>query len=72
MFRFTSLDEAAEAFATINADYERHCSAARELAETYFDARKIMEQILNATLGPEGQPGSASVPADRSHNTAGR
>jgi hypothetical protein len=72
MFRFTSLDEAAEAFATINADYERHCSAARELAETYFDARKIMEQILNATLGPDGQPGSASVPADRSHRTAER
>ena len=72
LFRFTSLDEAAEAFATINSQYERHCRAARELAETHFDARKIMEQILNATLGPDGQPGSASVPADRGHNTAGR
>jgi hypothetical protein len=72
MFRFTSLHEAAEAFATINADYERHCRAARDLAETHFDASKIMEQLLNATLGPDGQRGSAGVPVDRSHRTAGR
>ena len=66
LFRFATIDEAAEAFATINAHYERHCRAARELAETYFDARKIMDQILNVTRGANGQPGSASVPADRS------
>ncbi len=66
MFRFTDLHEAVEAFAAINAHYARHCRAARELAETYFDARKIMEQILNDTLGPDGQPGSTSVPADQS------
>src|SRR5207253_7093448 len=34
MFRFTSLDEAAAAITEINADYERHCRAARAIAET--------------------------------------
>jgi hypothetical protein len=50
MFRFTSIAEAAHAFERINADYGRHCRAARELAETCFDAGKGIERILNAAL----------------------
>src|SRR5439155_3636150 len=33
MFRFTTIEEAAEAFEAINADYERHCRAARAIVE---------------------------------------
>jgi glycosyltransferase involved in cell wall biosynthesis len=50
MFRFTTIAEAAQALEAINADYDRHCRAARGLAETYFDANKVAERILNATL----------------------
>jgi hypothetical protein len=50
MFRFTTVQQAAEAFEAINANYERHCRAARELAETYFDARLITGKILSHTL----------------------
>jgi hypothetical protein len=50
MFRFTTLGEAAEAFEMINADYERHCRAARKLVETYFDARLVVEGILELSL----------------------
>lgn len=50
MFRFSSLEEAADALAQVNADYRRHCRAARELAEAYFDAGKASAQILNAAL----------------------
>jgi len=50
IFRFTTPAEAAEALAIVNADYERHCLAARSVAETYFDARKISEQILDVAL----------------------
>jgi glycosyltransferase involved in cell wall biosynthesis len=50
MFRFSSLEEAAEALQAVNADYARHCRAARELAETYFDATKIARRILDITL----------------------
>jgi hypothetical protein len=51
MFRFSSVEEAAEALQAVNADYARHCRAARELAEAYFDATKIARQILDITLG---------------------
>ena len=50
MFRFTSLDEAAAALDAINRDYERHCRAARELAETHFDSQHVLEGVLNTTL----------------------
>ena len=50
MFRFSTLKEAAGALAAINADYERHCRAARKLAETYFDARKVVQKIVSHTL----------------------
>jgi hypothetical protein len=51
MFRFHTIKEAAEAITVLNADYERHCHAARALAETHFDARKVSARILEVTLG---------------------
>jgi glycosyltransferase involved in cell wall biosynthesis len=48
--QFSTPAEAAEALATVNANYERHCRAAREIAETYFDARRTAEEILAAAL----------------------
>jgi len=50
MFRFATLEEAAEALAAINRDYERHCRAARALAEAYFDAKQVLRAILNVAL----------------------
>jgi hypothetical protein len=47
MFRFSTLEEAAEALAAINADYQKHCQAAREIVETYFDSKQILERLLN-------------------------
>jgi hypothetical protein len=50
MFRFSTMEQASEALRTVNADYARHCRAARELTEAYFDAKTIARLILNATL----------------------
>ncbi len=50
MFRFSVPQEAAEAFATINRDYQRHCRAAREIAQTCFNAKRVIETILNLAL----------------------
>jgi len=47
MFRFTTPAEAAAAFAAIDADYERHCRAARALVETHFDARAVAARIVD-------------------------
>ncbi len=50
ILQFSSPAEAAEALAAVNAHYQRHCRSAREIAETYFDARQIAERILNVAL----------------------
>jgi hypothetical protein len=42
----TNADEAVEAVAEIFGDYERHRSAAREIAEEFFDARKCLGELL--------------------------
>jgi hypothetical protein len=46
LFRFTTMEEAAAAVDTINADYRRHCEAARSLAEEFFDGRTVVSRLL--------------------------
>src|SRR5947208_5683302 len=41
LFAVSTVDEAAAAIDAINSDYGRHCRAARDIAEEYFDARKL-------------------------------
>jgi hypothetical protein len=50
MFRFSTSEQAGRALEAINADYERHCRAARKLAETHFDAKQITAKILSHAL----------------------
>ncbi|MEE8507562.1 MAG: hypothetical protein V3T07_00745 [Myxococcota bacterium] len=50
MFHFSTLDEIVDAIAAINADYEKHCRAAREIAETYFEGKAILEGVLHRSL----------------------
>jgi hypothetical protein len=47
MFRFTTMEEAVDALAAVNADYPRHCRAAREIAETLFDAGRVLRGALS-------------------------
>ena len=50
MFRFSTIEQAVHALAAINEDYPRHRRAARELAESYFDGRRILSGLLNQAL----------------------
>jgi hypothetical protein len=50
LFRFSTVDEAVEALALINSNYEKHCRAAREIGETCFDSRAVLERVLRSTL----------------------
>ncbi len=43
---FSTPEEAADCLARVNADYEVHSHAARELAMQYFDYRKVLPAIL--------------------------
>ena len=51
MFRFSTPEQAAAALDAMNADYSRHCRAARELAEDVFDAKAIAARILEIAAG---------------------
>jgi hypothetical protein len=68
MFRFSTVEEAADALAAIDADYERHCRAARTIAEECFDARVVLSDILNTV---ETAPG-ASEPGGPAGDAGGR
>jgi hypothetical protein len=46
LFAFSTLDEAAAAVDAINADYETHSRAAREIAHEYFSAERVLASLL--------------------------
>lgn len=46
LFAFTTMAEALMAIETINMDYQRHCQAARALAQEYFAAPTVAARLL--------------------------
>src|SRR5262249_10901506 len=47
LFAYSTIEEALAAVEAINADYRRHCEAARAIAEEHFDARKVAARLLS-------------------------
>jgi hypothetical protein len=47
LLAFHSLEDAATAFEAVEADYSRHCHAARALAERFFRAETVLEKLLH-------------------------
>lgn len=50
LFGFADTDDILAAIDAINADYLRHCRAARTLAEEYFDSRHVLPTLLDAIM----------------------
>lgn len=46
LFAFETPDQAVAAIEAINADYARHCRAARAVAEEYFRAQRVAAKLL--------------------------
>ncbi|MEJ7902185.1 MAG: glycosyltransferase, partial [Thermomicrobiales bacterium] len=44
---FNTAEEALSAIENVSAHYDAHCRAAREIVHEYFDANKVLEQLLN-------------------------
>jgi hypothetical protein len=42
---FSTLDEAVAGAADIAARYPEHCAAARQIAERYFDAERVLTRF---------------------------
>lgn len=49
LFEFLGLDEALEAFRTIEGDYRRHARAARGIAEEFFASERVLLPMMSAT-----------------------
>ena len=47
LYGFRKLPEIAEAVREINADYQRHSRAAREIARETFEAEKVLASLLD-------------------------
>jgi len=47
---FSTPDEAIAGVEEINSRYDFHCRAAREIAEQYFDARRILPRLLEYAM----------------------
>jgi hypothetical protein len=47
ILKFSTLDEAQAAIATVGAEPERHALAAREIAHEYFDAAKVLTRLID-------------------------
>jgi hypothetical protein len=45
---FREVDEAVAGIREVEANHERHSRAAREIAEEYFDARKVLSRLVEA------------------------
>ena len=50
LFRFRNLDEAVRDLDIVAADYDQQCRLARALAEEHFDARKVVQRVLERSI----------------------
>jgi glycosyltransferase involved in cell wall biosynthesis len=48
LFAVGDVEQAADAVDQINADYERHCHAARAIAAEFFEASSVARRLLTA------------------------
>ena len=53
LFAFETTDQACAGIAAVVRDYERHARAARGIAEEYFDAARVLPQLLER-VGVDG------------------
>lgn len=47
---FSDLDEAVQGVESINGRYNSHCRSARELAAEYFDARRVLSELIDTAM----------------------
>ncbi len=47
LFAFSTPDEALAAIEDVAGNYERHCSAALEIAYEYFDAKRVLTRLID-------------------------
>jgi hypothetical protein len=51
LLAFSTADEAIDALAQVVADYDRHASAARDVAREHFEAGRVLTRLLQVAVG---------------------
>jgi hypothetical protein len=46
LYAFRTLDDIPPAVEAINSDYQKHSQAAKEIAAEYFDATRVLRQVM--------------------------
>lgn len=52
---FDDVEEAAAGISDVAGDYRRHARAAREIASEYFDARRVLQDLLSSAAANAGK-----------------
>lgn len=52
LLAFNDIDQAVAAVAEVDANYARHCEAARAVIESHFDARLVLSRLIDQALAP--------------------
>ena len=60
---FRSPGDVVAGMEQIELDYERHCRAARELAEEYFSAHRVLPALVDRAMATSPSEGRPPVPA---------
>jgi hypothetical protein len=55
LLAFQDLEQARNALALVNRDYDRHRAAACQIARAHFDHRLVLSALLQRALGPGGR-----------------
>jgi hypothetical protein len=57
LLSFSNMEQAVEAIRQVEADYQAHASAARDIAVEFFDANKVLQSLIDRAM----QPSAASA-----------
>ncbi|MDH3770034.1 MAG: hypothetical protein OET79_03470 [Nitrospirota bacterium] len=49
---FNNCEEALDGIQEVSSRYEVHCKKAREVAQEYFDARKVLPKLIESAIHP--------------------
>ena len=50
LLAFSSFDEALTQLVEVDANYEKHCEAARDIAEAHFDSQKVIDSLISRAM----------------------
>jgi hypothetical protein len=50
LFAFDNLDQATDALTQIDSDPAAHATAARDIAERYFDANQVLSELISCVM----------------------